>query len=86
MVTIEQTGQGKKTLEQILAEDKEKTSAENKLSDLQKAVLNSMVKANDLAQITNKYGYTFKRYEVTLSTPPSVTIHLISNKVSGYNN
>ncbi len=79
-MSVEQTGEGEKTLEQILAEDNEKAEEEPRLTTLQKTILNSMVKANELAQLTDSYGYTFKRYDIALTTPPKVTIHLISKK------
>jgi hypothetical protein len=80
-MTIEQSGQGKKTLEQILIEsDESKSSGGEHLSTLQRMILSSMIRANQLVDTTSKYGYTFRKYDVTLTTPPRVTIHLISNK------
>ena len=79
-MSIEKMSDGKKTLEQILQEDEEKDNSQNKLTNTQKTILNLMIKANELAVITNQYGYTFKKYDVVLSATPKVTLHLVSNK------
>lgn len=80
-LSIEQTGQGKKTLEQILKEDDERT--DEKMAPTQKTILNLMIKANEMATITSQYGYTFKKYDVVLSATPKITLHLVSNKPNG---
>lgn len=79
-MTIEQTEQGKKTLEQILKEDDEKV--EGKMTNTQRTILNVMIKANELASVTIQYGYIFKKYDITLSATPRVTLHLVSSKPS----
>lgn len=79
-MAVEQTGRGKKTLEQIIEGDDAKTDDEHKLTDIQKTILNLMIKANELAVVTNQYGYTFKKYDVVFSVTPKVTLHLVSNK------
>lgn len=76
-MTIEQTQMGKRTLEQIIGEDR------GNLSDLQRSILNLMISTNDLVQITSRYGYTFRKYDVRLTLPPKVTIHLVSLKSIG---
>lgn len=80
-LSIEQTGQGKKTLEQILKEDDEKF--DGKMTGSQKTILNLMIKANEMATITSQYGYTFKKYDVVLSATPKITLHLVSTKPNG---
>lgn len=80
-MSIEQTGQGKKSLEEILREDDEKI--DEKMTSTQKTILNLMIKANELAAVTSQYGYIFKKYDVTLSATPKITLHLVSNKPNG---
>ena len=76
-MTVDQTGQGHLSLQSILEKD------DGQLTALQKTVLRSMVRANDMAEVTKNYGYTFRKYDVELTLPPRVTVHLISNKSSG---
>jgi len=80
-MSIEQTGRGRKSLEDILKEDNEKI--DGKMTNSQRTILNLMIKANELATVTNDYGYIFKKYDVTLSATPKITLHLISNKPNG---
>ena len=47
------------------------------MTTLQKAFLRSLLKANELAQISDKYGYYFGEYELAISLPPRVTVHLV---------
>jgi hypothetical protein len=74
VMIIDRTGSGKMTLEQILAERRPT------ISKLQETILVSLLKANELAAITARYGYTFGQYELELTLPPRVIIHLVSNK------
>jgi len=76
-MTVEQIGAGRRNLQEILCED------DATLTALQKAVLSSMIKAHELAEVTSRYGYTFCKYDVTMTVPPKVTIHLIANKSKG---
>ena len=73
-VSVEHTEQGKTTLEQILAEP------ERTLSALQRGVLQAMLHANELAVLTERHGYTFRTYDIALSTPPRVTLHLVATQ------
>lgn len=42
-----------------------------------------MIKAHELAEVTSRYGYTFCKYDVTMTVPPKVTIHHVSTKSKG---
>ncbi len=77
-MTVDHIGKGTTTLEQILEE------AQETLTALQKMVIKSMIKANELAHITRRYGYTFCKYDIALSLPPKVTVHLIADKAIDY--
>jgi hypothetical protein len=70
-VFIENTGQEKKSLEKTLAEEADT------MTSLQKTFLRSLLKANELAQISDKYGYRFGKYELAISLPPRVTVRLV---------
>lgn len=74
VMIIEHTGQAKTSLSQMLAERKET------LSRLQEMVLLSLIKANELAVITQRYGYVFGQYELEINLSPKVIIHLVSDK------
>lgn len=77
-VIIQYTGEEKKSLETTLVEDADT------MTSLQKAFLRSLLKANELAQISDKYGYCFGEYELAISLPPRVTVHLVPKEpVSG---
>jgi hypothetical protein len=71
---IEYTGRGSTTLNQILSEKRVP------LSKLQEMVLFSLLKANEMAVITRRYGYVFGQYELEITLTPKVIIHLISNR------
>lgn len=71
---IDRTGSGKTTLEHILAEKRAS------ISRLQEAILISLLKANELAALTGRYGYVFGQYELELNPPPKVIIHLMRDK------
>lgn len=71
---IEHTGQGFTTLGQILTEKRVP------LSKLQEMVLLSLLKANELAVVTQRYGYVFGQYELELTLTPKVIIHLVSTR------
>jgi len=77
MVTLEHIDDDKKTLEQVLAEQ------QTTLTDFQKAALNLLAKANEIAEVTRRYGYTFREYDLAMTIPPRVSIHLISLKSRG---
>lgn len=77
LVTLEYIGEGKRTLEQVLADP------ESGLTDFQKAVLNLLAKANELAEVTIQYGYVFRKYDLAMTFPPRVSIHLMSIKSKG---
>lgn len=77
LVTLEYIGGGKQTLEQVLADE------ESALTDFQKAVLNLLAKANELAEVTSQYGYIFRKYDLAMTFPPKVSIHLMSLKSKG---
>lgn len=77
LVTLEYIGEGKKTIEQAL------TDQETTLTDFQKAALNLLSKANDLAEVTIQYGYVFRKYDLAMTFPPKVSIHLMSIKSKG---
>ena len=77
-MTVDHIGKGTTTLEQSLQE------AQETLTTLQKMVLKSMIKANELAHVTRRYGYTFSKYDISLSIPPKVTVHLIADKALNY--
>jgi len=70
-VMIQYTGEEKKSLEKTLAEEADT------MTSLQKTFLRSLLKANELAQISDKYGYCFGQYELAISLPPRVTVHLV---------
>jgi hypothetical protein len=68
---VQHTGEEKKSLERTLAEEADT------LTRLQKAFLRSLLRANELAQISDKYGYRFREYELAIGLPPGVTVHLV---------
>ena len=74
---IEHTGHGSITLGQLLSE---KCIT---MSKLQEMVLYSLLKANELAVITRRYGYTFGQYELEITLNPKVIIHLLSTREKG---
>jgi vacuolar-type H+-ATPase subunit H len=75
-IYVNHTSKGKKTLEQILEEDKQA----NQLTKLQRMALTTLLKANDLSVVTSKYGYRFGQYELVLTLPPQLKIHLLQNE------
>jgi hypothetical protein len=77
LVTLEHVEGGKQTLEQVLAEKHET------LTDFQKIALNLLARANEMVEVTNRYGYTFRKYDLDLTVPPKVSIHLVSLKSKG---
>lgn len=74
LVTLEHIEGGKETLEQVLA-DKQVT-----LTDFQRTALNLLARANEMVEVTNRYGYTFRKYDLDITVPPKVSIHLVSLK------
>ena len=77
LVTLEHIEGGKQTLEQVLVDQ------QNPLTDFQKAALNLLAKANEMAEVTSRYGYTFRKYDLDMTIPPKVSIHLVSLKSKG---
>jgi hypothetical protein len=51
---------------------------ESGLSDTQRAMLSLLAKANSMTEVTAKYGYVFGEFDLTMSLPPQLTIHLIT--------
>lgn len=74
LVTLEHIEGGKQTLEQVLGEK------QDTLTDFQKMALTLLAKANEMAEVTGRYGYTFRKYDLDLTVPPKVSIHLVSLK------
>jgi hypothetical protein len=71
---IEDMGDGKNKLSQLL-ESKGQT-----LSKTQKTMIKALLKTYDLSSITERYGYQFGRFVLSVSIPPQVTIHLLAKK------
>ena len=70
-VFIQYTGEAKKSLEKALPEEADT------MTNLQKTFSRSLLKANEVAQISDKYSYLFGEYELAISLPPRVTVHLV---------
>ena len=75
-VFVQRTGEEKKSLERALAEEA------HTLTSLQKAFLKSLLRADELAQVSDKYGYRFGEYELAVSLPPRVTVHLVPKELT----
>lgn len=71
---IEDKGDGENNLSQLLESD------EQTLSKSQTAMIKALLKTYDLAGITEGYGYKFGKFVITVSIPPQVTIHLVTDK------
>lgn len=76
IVVITQSGHGKKSLGRILEEQKAT------MSSRQKIVLRLLVKANELAQVSDEYNYCLGEYELVLALPPRVIVHLVPKEPS----
>jgi hypothetical protein len=66
-VVVEQIEEGENSVEHILEEN------EDTITKTQKTILTSLLRANRLAQRTDKYGYCVRQYELLMSIPPKVT-------------
>ena len=73
-MTIEDKGRGKDELTQLLSDEN------SNLSKTQTVIIKTILKAYDLAHVTQGYGYVFGKLDLTLSLPPQVTVHLSSDK------
>lgn len=71
---IEDMGDGKDKLSQLLE------SEEQSLSKTQTTMIKALLKTYDLSSITERYGYQFRRFVLSVSIPPQVTIHLVAEK------
>lgn len=71
---IQDKGDGKDNLSKLLG------SEEHTLSKTQTAMIKALLKTYDLASITEGYGYKFGKFVLSVSIPPQVTIHLVSEK------
>jgi len=67
---IEDTGSGKEKLTELMA------SEGPTLSKVQTTMIRAMLKTYELADITEEYGYKFGRFNLTITIPPQVTVHL----------
>ena len=65
---IAQYGEGKKSLEQLVDE------GEGELSPLQSAVLQSLMRAHDMAAVPERLGYRATDYNLRLGLPPSLSV------------
>ena len=71
---IEDRGSGKDNLTKIV------DSEDTKLSKLQLGTINTLLAAYNLTDITTEHGYEFGYFDLTLSIPPQVTVHLVTGK------
>jgi hypothetical protein len=70
---IEDMGDGKNKLSQLLE------SEGQILSKIQKTMIKALLKTYELSSITDRYGYKFRRFVLSVSIPPQVTIHLVAD-------
>lgn len=77
LITLEHIEDSKTSLGQVLADQ------QTALTDFQKSALNLLAKANEMVGLTRQYGYTFRKYDLAMTIPPRVSIHLISLKSKG---
>lgn len=70
---IEDRGEGEDKLSQLLE------SEEQTLSKTQTAMIKALLKTYDLASVTEGYGYKFRKFDLSVSIPPQVTIHLVTD-------
>jgi hypothetical protein len=71
---IEDRGEGEDKLSQLLE------SEEQTLSKTQTAMIKALLKTYDLASVTEGYGYKFGKFDLSVSIPPQITIHLVADK------
>ena len=69
-LVIEDMGRGMEKLTQLLSDE------DSNLSKTQTVIIKAIIKAYDLANVTQQYGYSFGKLDLTLSLPPQVTVHL----------
>lgn len=53
---------------------------DNELNDTQRTVLTLLAKANSLSEVTSKHGYLFSEFDLAMSIPPQLSIHLVSKR------
>ena len=74
MVTIKKFEECAEQLNSILADPL------SELNDTQRTVLSLLAKANTVSEVTSKYGYIFSEFDLTMSIPPQLTVHLITKR------
>ncbi len=52
----------------------------SELSKLQLGNINALLAAYNLTDITTEHGYAFGYFDLSLSIPPQVTVHLVTSK------
>jgi len=67
-IGIAQRGEGKKTREQLVDE------GEGTLSPLQSALLHSLMRAHEMAEVPQRLGYRATDYNLKLGLPPSLSV------------
>jgi len=71
---VEDKGSGKKNLIKIVEKE------ESELSKLQLGTINALLMAYNLTDITSEHGYKFGHFDLLLTLPPQVTVHLVADK------
>lgn len=71
---VEDKGSGKKNLLKIVEKD------ESELSKLQLGTISALLMAYNLTEITSEHGYKFGHFDILLTIPPQVTVHLEADK------
>ncbi|HEY44409.1 MAG TPA: hypothetical protein G4O11_10545 [Anaerolineae bacterium] len=74
ILLFEDTGSGKEKLTELLE------SEGSTLSKMQTAMIKTMLKTYDLVKITEEHGYRFGKFNLTVTIPPQVTVHLVADK------
>ncbi len=70
-VTIRKVEECAEQLNALLADP------QNGLSETQSKVLSLLARANSMSEVTSKYGYLFGEFDLMMSIPPQLTIHLV---------
>ena len=70
-LTLQDVGGGQKNLAKLMEEEGDT------LSKFQSAILRGMLKTYDILKTTEKHGYTFGEFDVAVTFPPRVTVHLL---------
>ncbi len=73
-LVIEDMGDGEEKLSKLME------SEEQTLSKVQTGMIKALLRTYDLTGITEEYGYKFGKFQLTVSIPPQVTIHLVADK------